>query len=144
MIAGAGAEISLRFGAKTAPATGTPIAYASTRSCARSANLRGQPDANGRFRAVSFDGISVVLNTVRAQCFDPTLFTALGIDPRRQDILVVKSTNHFFAGFRKLTDAIFYCEAGRPYPNDPRVTDYRKARLNIWPRIENPFASSET
>lgn len=25
MIAGAGAEISLRFGAKTAPATGTPI-----------------------------------------------------------------------------------------------------------------------
>ena len=94
--------------------------------------------------AVSFDGISVVLNTVRAQCFDPTLFTALGIDTRRQDILVVKSTNHFFAGFRKLTDAIFYCEAGRPYPNDPRVTDYRKARLNIWPRIENPFASSET
>jgi microcystin degradation protein MlrC len=91
--------------------------------------------------AISFDGICVILNSVRAQCFDPSLFTALGIDPTAQNFLVVKSTNHFFASFSKITDAILYCEAGHPYPNDPRVTPYRKARLDIWPRVEDPFAA---
>jgi microcystin degradation protein MlrC len=72
------------------------------------------------------------------------MFSNMGIDPTDRSILVVKSTNHFFASFRRLTDAIFYCEAGHPYPNNPRVTAYRKARTNIWPRLDNPFAGSNT
>jgi microcystin degradation protein MlrC len=92
--------------------------------------------------AIDVNGIAIVLNTVRAQCFEPTLFSNLGIDPTARRLLVVKSTNHFFAAFRRLSDVIIYCEAGRPYPNNPKATNYRKARLNIWPRIDNPFGES--
>jgi microcystin degradation protein MlrC len=144
MLAGEGSEIALRFGAKTAPETGMPID-----ALVRVTKL--VPNATQKFgdslvpvgdaAAVSFAGISVILNSTRAQCFDPSLFTALGIDPLDQVLLVVKSTNHFYAAFRKLTDAIIYCEAGHPYPNNPKLTEYRKARRNIWPRVEDPFAA---
>ncbi len=143
MIAGEGSEIPLRFGAKTAPETGAPIdALVRVTKVVRNATQTfGESLVSiGDAAAIAFDGVSVILNSTRAQCFEPSLFSALGIDPLVQALLVVKSTNHFFAGFRKLTDAIFYCEAGRPYPNDPRVTAYRKARLDIWPRVDDPFA----
>jgi microcystin degradation protein MlrC len=141
-VAGEGAEIPLRFGAKTAPDTGSPI-DARVRVVKVVRNATQTFGASivpiGDAATIEFDGIHVVLNSTRAQCFEPTLFSHMGIDPLGQRLLVVKSTNHFFASFRKLTPAIFYCEAGRPYPNNPRVTDYRKAPRNIWPRVDNPF-----
>ena len=143
MIAGEGAEMALRFGAKTAPDTGLPIdATVRVTKVVRDAyEMFGESIMPiGDAVAIAFDGIEIVLNTVRAQCFDTTMFSNLGIDPARKRLLVVKSTNHFYASFRKLTDAIFYCEAGKAYPNNPRITNYRKAPRNIWPRVDNPFA----
>jgi microcystin degradation protein MlrC len=84
-------------------------------------------------------GIEVILNTVRAQSYDPSLFTALGIDPLAQRILVIKSTNHFYAAFQPIAAEILYCSAGRPYPNDPATNPYRLVRRDIWPRMANPF-----
>lgn len=145
MVAGEGAEIPLRFGAKTAPDTGAPIdATVRVLKTVREASQTfGESIVPiGDAVAIDVNGIAIVLNTVRAQCFEPTLFSNMGIDPTARRLLVVKSTNHFFAAFRRLSDAIIYCEAGRPYPNNPKATNYRKARLNIWPRIDNPFGES--
>ena len=142
MVAGEGAEIPLRFGAKTAPETGQPIdATVKVTRIVRNAHQSfGQSIVPiGDAVAIDVEGIAVVLNSTRAQCFEPTLFSNLGIDPMAHQLLVVKSTNHFFAAFSRLTDSIFYCEAGRPYPNDPRVTPFRKARLDMWPRVAEPF-----
>jgi microcystin degradation protein MlrC len=85
-------------------------------------------------------GIEVILNTVRAQSYDPSLFSALGIDPLAQKILVIKSTNHFFAAFDPIAAQIIYCSAGRAYPNDPATNPYRHVRADIWPRMADPFA----
>ena len=63
----------------------------SARAWCRSATRRGCGSSG--------TGIEVILNTVRAQSFDPSLFTAVGIDPLAQRILVIKSTNHFHAAF---------------------------------------------
>jgi microcystin degradation protein MlrC len=142
MVTGEGAEIPLRFGAKTAPDTGAPIdAMVKVLKVVPSAFVTFGDSIMqiGDAVAIEVEGIAVVLNTTRAQCFEPTMFSNLGIDPMSKQLLIVKSTNHFFASFRKLTDAIFYCEAGHPYPNDPRITNYRKARLDIWPRVADPF-----
>lgn len=84
-------------------------------------------------------GIEVILNTVRAQSYDPSLFTALGINPLAQKILVIKSTNHFYAAFQPIAAEILYCSAGRPYPNDPATNPYRLVRRDIWPRMADPF-----
>ena len=79
--------------------------------------------------------------TVRVQSYDPSLFTAVGIDPLAKDILLIKSTNHFYAAFSKIVSEILYCSAGRPYPNDPATTPYRRARRDIWPMIADPHGT---
>ena len=140
--AGEGAEIPLRFGAKSAPHTGDPIDRRVTvRRLVRNAQMQfGASLAPfGDAAWIAFEGIDVILNSTRAQSFDPSLFSALGIDPQSRKILLIKSTNHFYASFSRIASEIIYCAAGKPYPNRPAETDYRKARRDIWPMVENPW-----
>lgn len=140
--AGEGAEIALRFGAKSAPETGNPIDKRVTvRKLVVDAQMRfGESFAPfGNAAWISFDGIDVILNSTRAQSFDPSLFSAMGIEPRSRKILLIKSTNHFYQSFAQVATDIIYCAAGHPYPNTPATTDYRKARRTIWPMVENPW-----
>lgn len=150
MAAGTGAVMPLRFGAKSAPDTGEPV----------DAMVRVEtvlPDAAMAFgesvvpfgpaaRIALLDaqgqdiGVQVILNTVRAQSYDPSLFSVMGIDPAAQRVLVVKSTNHFYAAFQPIAAQILYCSAGKPYPNDPATNAYRFVRTDIWPRVADPFA----
>ena len=141
MAAGEGAEIPLRFGAKSAPGTGQPIdARVEVVRLVRDAQMRfGESFAPfGDAAHIRFAGIDVILNSTRAQSFDPSLFSALGIDPAARKILVIKSTNHFFASFSRIAAEIIYCSAGTPYPNDPAATPYRRARRDIWPIMAFP------
>lgn len=144
MAAGEGAEIPLRFGAKSAPFTGDPIdAIVQVVRVVPNAEMRfGDSVAPfGAAAHIRFKGIDVVLGTVRVQSYDPSLFTAVGIDPMTMDILLIKSTNHFYAAFSKIASEILYCSAGRPYPNDPASTPYRRARRDIWPMIADPHGT---
>lgn len=141
--AGEGAEIALRFGAKSAPETGNPIdARVTIVKLVRNAEMKfGESFAPfGDAALVRIGGIDVILNSTRAQSFDPSLFSAMGIDPTAKKILLIKSTNHFYDSFSRIASQIIYCSAGRPYPNTPATTNYRKARRDIWPMVENPFA----
>lgn len=140
--AGEGAEIPLRFGAKSAPGTGDPIdAMVRVVRVVRDARTRfGQSEVPfGDCVVIDVDGVAVVLNTVRAQCFDRTVFDVMGIDPEQTRLLVVKSTNHFHASFSQFAAEIIWCAAGHPYPNTPATNAYRKVRRDIWPMMENPF-----
>jgi microcystin degradation protein MlrC len=146
MAAGEGAEIPLRFGAKSAPGTGNPVdARVTVVKLLRNAEMRfGESYAPfGDAAHIRFAGIDVILNSTRAQSFDPSLFEVMGIDPRAQQILVIKSTNHFYSSFSKIASKIIYCAAGTPYPNNPARTPYRKARRTIWPMVENPHAEKD-
>ncbi|MDK1494514.1 M81 family metallopeptidase [Sinorhizobium sp. 7-81] len=141
MAAGEGAEIPLRFGAKSAPGTGHPIdGTVKVISLVRNAEMQfGESFAPfGDAAHIQHRGIDIILNSTRAQSFDPSLFSVMGIDPRSKKILVIKSTNHFFASFSKIASKILYCSAGTPYPNDPAKTPYRRARRDIWPMIADP------
>jgi microcystin degradation protein MlrC len=85
--------------------------------------------------AIEYLGITVILNSNRSQSFDPSLFSNLGVDPRSQKILAIKSTNHFYDGFKPIAADILYASVDGPYPNDPRTTKYRYARCDIWPMV---------
>ena len=140
--AGEGAEIPLRFGAKSAPFTGNPVDKRVTvKRLVRNAEMRfGESWAPfGDSAWIHFDGIDVILNSTRAQSFDPSLFSVMGIEPTSRKILLIKSTNHFYGSFSKIASEIIYCSAGKPYPNRPAETDYRKVRKDIWPMVENPW-----
>ena len=146
MAAGEGAEIPLRFGAKSAPGTGHPIdgIVKIVRLVANAEMRFGESFAPfGDAAHIELDGIDIILNSTRAQSFDPTLFSVMGIDPTQKKILVIKSTNHFYASFSKIASEILYCSAGTPYPNNPARTPYRCAPRDIWPMVADPHAAKE-
>jgi microcystin degradation protein MlrC len=146
MAAGEGAEIRLRFGAKSAPGTGNPVdGTVKVVKLVRDAEMRfGESFAPfGDAAHIHFSGIDIILNSTRAQSFDPSLFSVMGIDPTTKKILVIKSTNHFYASFSKIASEILYCSAGTPYPNNPARTDYKRARKDIWPKVDNPHAAEK-
>lgn len=141
MAAGEGAEIPLRFGAKSAPGTGNPIdGRVKVVRLVRNAEMKfGESIAPfGDAAHIRFAGIDIILNSIRAQSYDPSLFSAMGIDPASRKILVIKSTNHFYAAFSKIAAEILYCSAGTPYPNNPAKTPYLNVRKDIWPMMANP------
>ncbi|ASW05221.1 M81 family metallopeptidase [Rhizobium sp. 11515TR] len=143
MAAGEGAEIPLRFGAKSAPGTGNPVdGLVKIIRLVPNAEMRfGESFAPfGDAAHIQLDGIDIILNSTRAQSFDPSLFSVMGIDPTTKKILVIKSTNHFYASFSKIASQILYCSAGTPYPNNPARTPYRRARKDLWPMVADPFA----
>ncbi len=87
---------------------------------------------------IRLNGIDIILNSTRAQSFDPSLFSVMGIEPTSRKILVIKSTNHFYASFAPIASEILYRSAGTPYPNNPARTAYRRAPRDIWPMVDNP------
>ncbi|MBM3550023.1 MAG: M81 family metallopeptidase [Alphaproteobacteria bacterium] len=112
--AGVGATIDLRIGGKTGKFSGNPVDV-TAKITALAENPRqfmfGAVAPLGRSAAIQFDGIDVVLNSIRQQTFSPEAFSELGIDPKSRKILVVKSTQHFHACFAPIASKIIYVGA---------------------------------
>ncbi len=141
--AGEGACLQLRFGGKAGPDGGAPLdaRVEVRRAVAEGWQSFGQSRVTlGPAAVVRVEGteIDVILNTNRTQTFEPDIFTNLGVEIAAKDVLLVKSTNHFYAGFAPVAADIIYVDAGAPYPSNPRTTGYRKMNRPIWPRVENP------
>ncbi|MDE1997075.1 MAG: M81 family metallopeptidase, partial [Rhizobiaceae bacterium] len=80
MAAGEGAEIPLRFGAKSAPGTGNPVdGIVKVVRLVANAEMRfGESFAPfGDAAHIQLAGIDIILNSTRAQSFDPSLFSVM-------------------------------------------------------------------
>lgn len=141
--AGEGAVIDLRFGGKAGAMAGEPIdaRVRVLKAVAEGWQSFGQSRVTlGPAALVRIEGteIDVILNTNRTQTFEPDIFSNLDVDPSSKDILLVKSTNHFYAGFAPIAAEIVYVSAPTSYPTNPTRTDYLKLNRDIWPRVEDP------
>jgi microcystin degradation protein MlrC len=140
--AGEGARLPLRFAGKTGPASGAPIdAEVEIRRVVRGATQTfGQSTVEmGDCAAVRVGGVDVVLTSRRRQAFGTDLFGNLGIDLTAKKIVVVKSTNHFYASFAPIAKDVLYVASGGPLPRDLRTLDFRKIERPKWPFDEDPF-----
>ncbi|WP_062226102.1 M81 family metallopeptidase [Aureimonas frigidaquae] len=143
--AGVGASLRMRIGGKCSDASGEPIdADVVVQAIVEEGwqSFRNSRVTLGRAAVVRFAGteVDVVLITSRTQTYEPDIFTNLGVDFAGKEILLVKSTNHFHAGFAPIAADILYIAAPSTYPTNPATTPYRKMLRPIWPRIEDPFA----
>jgi microcystin degradation protein MlrC len=140
--AGAGAEISLRFGGKAAATSGPPV-DATVRVRAVTSDLVVPFEQSwvslGPAAAVTIGNLDVVLASTRAQTFSPPVFTKLGIDLAAKKIVVVKSSNHFYAAFAPIAAAVLYLDTGGPYPSDPSKVTYTKVRRPLAPLDPHPW-----
>ena len=140
--AGAGAQISLRFGGKAAATSGPPIdARVTVRAVTDDLIIPFEQSlvSLGPAAAVTIGNLDVVLSTGRAQTFSPEVFTKLGIDLREKKIVVVKSSNHFHAGFHPIAAEIIYLNTGGPYPFDLSKQTFHKLRRPFSPLDPNPW-----
>lgn len=143
--AGEGAVIDLRFGGKAGPLAGEPIdaRVRVVKAVAESWQSFGPSRVTlGASALVRLEGteIDVILNTNRTQTFEPDIFSNLGVDPLSKDVLLIKSTNHFYAGFEPIAAEIIYVSAPSSYPSDPAATAYEKLVRPVWPRVAAPWA----
>ena len=73
--------------------------------------------------------IGIILGTSRNQVVNPDVGECFGLDARDFDILVVKSTNHFYGGFAPIASELCYVNTGLlDGMSDPRTPSIRVRR----------------
>ena len=142
--AGEGAELALRFGGKSGPEGGEPLDLRVTVEHVFDAgwqSFRNSRVTLGSTAVVRPVGttIDIVLITSRTQTYEPDIFFNQGVDFSKKAFLLVKSTNHFHAGFQPVASEIVYVAAPTSYPTDPATTAYRKGSAGLWPRVADPL-----
>ena len=138
-MAGVGGQLRLRFGGKTAVTSGQPIdALVTVKALVRDATQSqpSGPSSIGDSATIDLGGIEVVLITKRTQAWGTDLFTGMGVTLADKRIVVVKSTNHFYAAFAPLAQKVLYCDSGGPIPRDHRQVPYARVQRPIWPLDE--------
>jgi microcystin degradation protein MlrC len=134
--AGEGARLKLRVGGKVGAISGVPLDLDVTVTrLARQAvqDYLGARNDMGDCAAIRARGIDIVLNSKRTQTFTPSAFAAVGLDPASKRYVVVKSMNHFRAGFEPIAKAILYVAAPGAIDFDYRRIPYRNIRRPIYP-----------
>jgi microcystin degradation protein MlrC len=138
--AGPGATLALRIGGKIGPLSGDPVDAVCTVKavCAemKMTGLAGTPMAMGDSVLVEIEGsggVEIVLISLRNQAMGTDLFTQLGCDLAAKKIVVVKSSQHFYASFSKVARHVIYAGAPGAVTLDLDTLPYRKIRRPKWP-----------
>ena len=63
------------------------------------------------------------------------------IDLAQRRVVVVKSTNHFYASFGKVAEEVLYMDAPGPLPRDFLRLPYTRIPRPIWPLDADPWAA---
>jgi microcystin degradation protein MlrC len=143
MEAGTGARFVLRIGGKSGIASGDPVDLDVTvKGLAEKVTQRfGDAPVNmGQSAWVAAEGIDLVLTSLRTQVFHPEGMTRLGLDLASRKLVIVKSTQHFHAGFAPIAKSILYAAPPGALRPDFEAIPYSKLTMPYWPKTANPFA----
>jgi microcystin degradation protein MlrC len=143
--AGVGAVIDLRVGGKCGPVSGWPVDLRVTVRAIvpdHSQDVFGMRWPLGPSVWVeTADGVSLLLSSVRSQAYGTDTFTGLGITLDDKKLVVVKSTQHFYAQFAPLAKAVFYVDTPGAITQDFARIAFKVRSLNYWPRVTDPWAA---
>ncbi len=137
--AGIGARLQLRLGGKCGPASADPIDILCTVRAIRpqfaQPALAGSIEPLGLSVWAETEGVDVVITSIRSQVFSPEAFTGLGIDLTSKRLVVVKSSQHFQAGFAPIADQIIHVATPGTLQMNFAEIPYRHRRdLDFFPR----------
>ena len=135
-VVGLGGRFEARLGGKAGIGSGRPLdleAEVVGLSEAASQSWAGTRMSLGRACALRTGCVDIVVASIRDQAYGPDLFEAVGVDPRAHRLVVVKSAQHFAAGFAPMAAQIILATGGGPLETDFRRIPYRHVRRPIWP-----------
>jgi microcystin degradation protein MlrC len=87
--------------------------------------------------------IDIVVAERRQQVLGPDVFITLGIDLASKRAVVVKSAQHFCAGFAEIASAMHAVDTPGALNQNFAAIAYRKRNLNYWPRVADPFVKAQ-
>ena len=135
--AGVGARLNLRIGGKIGPLSGDPldlpVKVVALQSDMFMTGLSNTPTALGDCALVEAGGVQIVLISLRNQAMGSDLFTKLGVDLAAKKIVVVKSSQHFYASFSKVAQKVIYVGAPGAVTLDLKTLPYKKIKRPKWP-----------
>lgn len=147
MSAGEGATLTLRLGGKMGPMSGDPLDLTVTVTKIINDMKQYWPQTEGSLEmdcgdsvALHCQGIDIIVNSERGQVLSTDVFTNFGIDLKQKKLLVVKSTQHFYAAYAPVADEIIYMAGPGAIPPLFKEIPYKRVDLNKYPWVENPFA----
>lgn len=144
--AGVGASLQLRVGGKVGPMSGDPLDLTVTVKGVIDDMTQTWPQLEGYLQIpcgdtvwLECDGIDIIVNSKRTQSFGTDIFTNFGINLDEKKVIVVKSTQHFYAAYGPIASEVIYMAA--PGAIAPIFTDipYTQVDTNKYPWIDDPF-----
>jgi len=142
--AGVGAVIDLRLGGKSGPHSGDPLDLrVEVRNVIEDYDqgVFGQRQPLGLSAWLHVDGVDILVCSVRTQIFDRDAFTGIGIALEDKRLVVVKSSNHYQAGFRDAADHLWQVRTPGALSIDLANIPYEKRDPLFFPRMDDPWAS---
>jgi len=148
--AGQGARLSIRLGGKMGPLSGAPVDMEVTILSILDDYIHAFPQRSGEpllyptgdVIALRCGSIDIVVSSKRCQCFCPSIFSDLGIDPKLKRLLIPKSAQHFYEAFAPIAGEVIYMGAPGAVVPDPRQNSYRRLDTsNLYPWIQDPILS---
>lgn len=140
--AGIGTRIRSRVGGKLSPFSGQPVDIDGTvmglATDAKQLAFGITPDRMGNTAWIQVEGVDIIVSSVRTQCFHPLAFSHLGLDPALRRALVVKSTNHFQAGFSPIATQTLMASSPGALNMEFARLPYRVMTKPYWPRNAQP------
>ncbi|MBF2760115.1 MAG: M81 family metallopeptidase [Ectothiorhodospiraceae bacterium AqS1] len=140
--AGEGASIDVRIGGKCGASSGDPVdlRVRIERILPKAEQTFGDARTSmGTAVWVTTGDIDLILTSKRTQVFHPDSMTQLGIDPSAYRGIVVKSTQHFYAGFAPIAARIEYLAGPGAIPPDFATIPFRRVGDDYWPKVQDPF-----
>ena len=140
--AGVGSKMRVRLGGKVDVTSGTPVDLLVTVRGVKDEmfqQMGGGSMAMGTGIWLEADGVHMILSEKRTQAFNPTAFSDLGLDLSQLQAVVVKSSQHFHAGFAPIASEVIYINGPGAITPDYANIPYTKRDANSWPKVENPF-----
>jgi microcystin degradation protein MlrC len=138
--AGVGASVTLDVGGKVDDRHGAPVRVTGTvrtlsdgRFIHRGPMMTGLPGRLGVTAVLDVNDVKVILISHRWQTLDPEMIRFVGIDPLRENILVVKSTIHYRAAFEPIAKEIIEVDAPGLSSSNLARFEYRRVRRPIFP-----------
>jgi microcystin degradation protein MlrC len=142
--AGVGATVTLELGGKVdmpqLNLKGKPLKVTGTVKCITDGEFvvtgpmaTGTKVRMGRTAVLDTGAMQIVVSENRSEPYDLGVFTHCGIDPRRKKYVLIKSRQHFRAGFEPIARHIVMCDGDGVTSSDLKLFDYKKRRQPLYP-----------
>ena len=96
-------------------------------------SFAGASQPVGTVVALRAGELTLLVGSVRTQCYDAGVFGRAGVNLRACKVVLVKSMQHFHAAFAPLAHRVVYTSTPGTHPFDLRSIPYQRVRRPLWP-----------